>query len=55
MFTRELYPHPHPRPLHASRDPRHLDILAGTDKMTNARPIPPGGGGGDGTLDCLSH
>ena len=26
---------------------------AGTDKMTNARPIP--GGGGDGTLDWLSH
>ena len=44
MFTRELYPHPHPRPLHASRDPGHFDILAGTDKMTNARPIPPGGG-----------
>ena len=29
MFTRDLYPHPHlhPRPLPASRDPRHLDIL----------------------------
>ena len=27
MLTRDLYPHPHLRPLPASRDPRHLDIL----------------------------
>ena len=27
MFTRDLYPHPHLRPLPASRDPRHLDKL----------------------------
>ena len=35
MFTRDLYPHRHPRPLPASRDPRFLDILQSTniDKM----------------------
>ena len=27
MFTRDPNPHPHTRPVPASRDPRHLDIL----------------------------
>ena len=39
MFTRDLYPHPHPhsRPLSASRDPRHLDILPSKWRLRNER------------------